>query len=409
MIGGKTMISNFPANEVTELAGYAQQLQAAARSGGEELPQAVRLHIGEPSFGTPEHIRSAAIASFTSGQLTYGPAAGWVWLRELLAHKLARVNCYEVEPDHIAVAIGGTGGILAALLALVGEGDEVLIPDPCWPHYAMQLAVCGARGVAYPLDPANGWQPDIAQMEKVVTSRTRMMIINSPGNPTGAVFPTPLLADLLEFAGRHDLVLLSDESYDEITFGQDHVSPAALLSRGEFESGRCICVYSFSKTYAMTGWRLGYIAGGRQLIKTITTVLDACSTNVSTAVQVAGAAALTGSQACVSEMREAYRRRRDVALNVLKECGRHVEPPQGAFYLMVDVSDKLAADYTVYQLAFDLLGRRNVAIAPGSAFGAVARKHVRISLAASEFDIERGVRELCAFSGSGTPLLEGHW
>jgi aspartate aminotransferase/aminotransferase len=405
---GKTLIHDLPRNEVTELEVYAGQLQAEASARGEVLPPAIRLHIGEPSFLTPEHIRSAAVDSFTREQLTYGPAAGWGWLRELLAQKIARANGYVVEPEHIAIAVGGTGAILAALLATVSEGDEVLIPDPCWPHYRLQLAVCGAAPVPYALDPQNGWVPDIAQLERLVTRRTRLLLINSPGNPTGAVYPARFVEDLLEFAQRHDLYIISDESYDEIIFEGNHVSPATLLSREEFEAGRCICVYSFSKTYAMTGWRLGYITAGKQLIQTITTVLDASSTNVSTVVQKAGAAALTGSQACVAEMRDAYQRRRDVALGVLKAYGRYTYTPCGAFYLLIDVGDQLDQTYSVYQFAFDLLLRHNVAVAPGSAFGVVARNHVRISLAASELDIERGVRELCAFSRSGIPLLEGH-
>jgi aspartate aminotransferase/aminotransferase len=265
----------------------------------------------------------------------------------------------------------------------------------------MQLAVCGAAPVPYALDPQNGWVPDIAHLERLVTPRTRVLLINSPGNPTGAVYPAQCVEELLAFARRHDLYLVSDESYDEIIFGRDHVSPATLLSREEFESGRCICVYSFSKTYAMTGWRLGYITAGKQLIKTITTVLDASSTNVSTVVQKAGAAALTGSQACVAEMRDAYRRRRDVAIDVLKEYGRYTYTPHGAFYLLIDVGERLDRTYSVYQFAFDLLRQHHVAVAPGSAFGLVARNHVRISLAASEHDIERGVSSLCEFSRSG--------
>jgi len=400
---GKALISEFPANEVSQLGAYAECLQAEAGAAGGGFPAALRLHIGEPDFSTPAHIRAAAVEAFSSEQLTYGPAAGWSWLRNLLAEKIARVNGYVVDPSEIAIAVGGTGAILAALLATVGVGDEVLIPDPCWPHYAMQLAVCGARAVGYPLDPAHGWLPDITRLEGLVTPRTRLLLINTPHNPTGTVLPPALILDLVEFARRHDLYLLSDESYDEIIFEGRHASPATLLSRREFEEGRIMCVYSFSKTYSMTGWRLGYIAAGARLIQTVVTVLDACSSSVSTVTQRAGAAALTGPQACVAEVREAYRRRRDVAVGWLKECGRYTYTPGGAFYLLVDVSDKLAPDYGVYQFAFDLLKQRNVAVAPGSAFGAVAREYVRISLGASEKDIERGVRELCAFSRVGSP------
>lgn len=395
---GKQHIHNLPINDITNLGYFAQEMQREAEARGEVLPPPTRLQIGEPSFRTPEHICQAAIESLHSEPLTYGPPAGWPWLRELLAAKIQRVNRYTVEPAHTVIAVGGTGAILTALTATVGEGDEVLIPDPHWPHYTMQLACCGATAVPYPLDQHSEWLPDIAHMEKLVTPRTRLLIINTPGNPTGAVFPPQLVADLLDFARRHDLYLLSDECYDEILFEGKHLSPAALLSRDEFESGRVISVYSFSKTYAMTGWRIGYIVSGSQLIKTLSSVLDANYTNVSTLVQRSAAAALTGPQDCVAEMRDAYRRRRDLAVRLLKEHKRYLYTPHGAFYVLVDVSSLTGIQRRGRQFAIDLLRERNVAVAPGTSFGEVAEHYIRISLAASEEEIERGVREICAFA-----------
>ena len=397
---GKQHIHDLSGNDVTDLGVYAQQLQFEAEARGEVLPPAIRLQIGEPSFFTPEHIRHAAIRAIETEQMTYGPAAGWPWIRELLAEKIKRVNGYSVGPEHIAVAVGGTGAILASLTATIGAGDEVLISDPCWPMYFMQLASCGAIGIPYPLDPKNEWLPDVSQLEKLVTSRTRLLIVNTPNNPTGAVYPSQLMHDLLDFARRHDLYLLSDECYDEIIFEGRHVSPATMLSHEEFESGRCICIYSFSKTYAMTGWRLGYIVAGTHLIKTITNVLNASYTNVSTIQQHAGAAALTGSQACVTEMREAYRLRRNLAINLLKSFGRYSYTPHGSFFLLINVSNKMGQSRSGRTFALDLLHKRNVAVAPGSGFGSKASEYIRISLAASEKDIEAGVREICTFADS---------
>jgi len=397
---GKQHIHDLSGNDVTDLGAYAQQLQFEAEARGEVLPPAIRLQIGEPSFVTPEHIRRAAIQAIETEQMTYGPATGWLWLRELIAEKIERVNGYAVGPEHIAVAVGGTGAILASLTATVGVGDEVLISDPCWPLYFMQLASCGATGVPYPLDPENEWFPDVSQLEKLVTSRTRLLIVNTPNNPTGAVYPPQLMHDLLNFARRHDLYLLSDECYDETIFEGRHVSPATMLSREEFESGRCICIYSFSKTYAMTGWRLGYIVAGTQLIKTITNVLNASHTNVSSIQQHAGAAALTGSQACVTEMREAYRLRRNHAIDLLKGFGRYTYTPHGSFFLLINVSNKMGQARSGRTFALDLLHKRNVAVAPGSGFGSKTSQYVRISLGASERDIEAGVREICAFADS---------
>jgi len=398
MKSGKPHIHHLPINDVTTLGAFAYELQQEAEARGEVLPPAARLHIGEPSFRTPEHIRLAAIEALQGEPITYGPAAGWPWLRELIAEKIERVNGYHVGPQQVAIAMGGTGAIQSALLATVGVGDEVLIPDPHWPHYTMQLACCGASAVSYPLDPQNEWLPNIAHLERLVTARTRLLVINSPGNPTGAVYSAQLVEDLLDFARRHDLYLLSDECYDEILFEGIHVSPGALLTHDEFNLGRVICVYTFSKTYAMTGWRIGYLVTGTQLLKTITYVLDASYTNISTVIQRAAAAALTGPQDCVAEMRQVYQHRRDLAVSLLKELGRYVYTPHGAFYILVDVNSPSGTVRRGRQFALDLLRERNIAVAPGSTFGSVAENYVRISLAASEEEIVRGVREICAFA-----------
>jgi aspartate aminotransferase len=398
MKSGKPQIHNLPINDVTTLGAYAFELQQEAEARGEDLPLAARLHIGEPSFRTPEHIRLAAIEALHSETITYGPAAGWPWLRELIAEKIERINGYRVSPQQVAIAMGGTGAIQAALIATVGVDDEVLIPDPHWPHYTMQLACCGATPVSYALDPQNEWLPDITDLERLVTSRTRLLLINSPGNPTGAVYPAQLVEDLLDFARRHDLYLLSDECYDQILFEGMHVSPGALLAYDKFNQGRVICVYTFSKTYAMTGWRIGYLATGTQLLKTITYVLDAGYTNISTIIQRAAAAALTGPQTCVVEMRQVYQHRRDLAVSLLKDLGRYVYTPHGAFYILVDVSSPDGTGRRGRQFALDLLHERNIAVAPGSTFGLVAENYVRVSLAASDEEIVRGIREICVFA-----------
>ena len=395
MKSGIQRIHTQTVNDITTLGEYARQLQHEA-SGNGPLPQ-VLLHIGEPSFRTPEHIRQAAIHAIESESITYGPAAGWPWLRELIAEKIRRVNGYTVGPQHIALGMGGTGALQATFNATVGPGDEVLIPDPCWPHYPMQLATCGATGIPYTLDPQNEWLPDIAQLETLVTPCTRMLVINTPGNPTGAVFPKQLVHDLLDFARRHDLYLVSDECYDQMVFEGEHISPATLLEPKELESGRFIGIYTFSKTYAMTGWRIGYVVTGTQLLKTITDVLNANQTNMSTPIQRAAAAALTGSQTCVGAMCGAYQQRRDLTVTLLKELGRYLYTPHGAFYTLIDVTGR---DGTVRdrQFALDLLRDQHVAVAPGRGFGAVSNRFVRISLAASAADLERGVRALCAFA-----------
>jgi aspartate aminotransferase/aminotransferase len=397
---GKQHLRDVPPNDIIDLGVLAQQLQLEAAARNEQLPLLARLQIGEPSFRTPEHIRRAAIETIMREPLTYGPGVGWMWLRELLAAKVERVDGYHIEPENTGIGVGGTGAIRAAMTATITKGEEVLIPDPGWP-YSMHITCCDATPVPYALDAQNEWYPDIAQLERLVTPHTRMLVINSPGNPTGAVFPPQLIADLLDFTRRHNLYLLSDECYDEIIFEGKHVSPATMLSRQEFESGNLICIYTFSKSYAMTGWRIGYAVTSTELMKTISYVLDASQTNVSTVIQRAAQAALIGPQACVAEMRDAYHRRRDLSVRLLKDLGRYDYTPHGAFYLLVDIAGPGGREGDTRQFAFDLLRERNVVVAPGSVFGAVANHHVRISLAASDEEIERGIKEICAFADRG--------
>lgn len=394
---GKPHIYTLPPNEVRILNRYAQKLQQDAEKNGEDLLPLINLLIGEPDFPTPEHIKNAAIEAIQQQAIGYGPAAGWPWLKELIAEKIRSKNGYRVEEDHVAITVGGTGAVQAAFLATLQEGDEVLIPDPGWPQYQLQLSCCGAKPVHYPLMSANGWLPDVAQLEQLLTPRSRMIVINSPANPSGAVFPTSLIAELLDFALRHNLYLLSDECYDEITFEQMHVSPASFLSTQSFENGNIICIYSFSKTYSMTGWRIGYVVSSKKLIQTITNVLDSSHTNISTLIQHAAAAALCGPQNCVQVMRMAYHQRRDCAIALLKEQQRFTYTPQGAFYILIDISNAAEPYRQGKDFAHALLQKRHVAVAPGTSFGNTIPQFVRVSLAAKEQDIAHGIRNLCMF------------
>jgi aspartate aminotransferase len=399
---GRRIIHELPIPHISSIGNYADRLEVEARARGITLPPSVRLQIGEPNFRTPEHIREAAMKSIADEPQRYGAVVGQPWLRELLANKIQSINGYHVKPINTAIAPGGTGALMASLLATVGEGDEVLYPDPCWPFYPIQIKVSGATGVAYPLASENGWLPDIEELERLVTPRTRMLIINTPGNPTGVVFPKRVVQELVTFAHRHQLYLLADECYDQIIFEGEHVSPATLLSYNEFEHGRFIGIYTFSKAYAMTGWRIGYVVAGTQLLKTISDVLNVSFTNISTFVQRAAAAALQGPQDCVVEMRESYRKRRDLVVSLLKDAGRYSYTPEGAFYTLIDVHYKDGTPRRGQQFAFELLRERNITVTPGEDFGKVADHAIRVSLASSEQDLDYGVREICTFADVGS-------
>ena len=259
----------------------------------------------------------------------------------------------------------------------------MLLPDPGWPNYRMMPPWLGARSVFYPLLVGADFLPDLERLEDLVTARTRLLVINSPGNPTGAVFPRRVIEALADFAVRHDLWLISDECYDQILFEGEHVSPASFL-----DDGRVISVYTFSKTYSMTGWRLGYAVGEAGLIDTVTKVLESNTSGPSTIAQKAAEAALDGPQDCVAEMVAAYAHRRDLAVDLLEEAGLLVSVPHGAFYIMADVS---TTGINARDFALRLVAERGVSVAPGTAFGKVGASAVRISLASSDEDLREGI------------------
>jgi len=372
---------------VPAIAALQDDAIMAVAALARQRPGCIRLELGEPDFSTPAHIRQAAIVALNE-PIRYAPAAGLPSLRAAVTAKVARVNHYAVAPEQVIITAGGTGALFAALLATIEDGDEVLIPDPGWPLYRGMLACAGARPVPYPLHAERGWLPDPREIARLVTPRTRALLINTPANPSGAVFPRELIADLLDLCQRADLYLLSDEAYDELVYDGEHVSPAALATGDE----RVISCYTFSKTYAMTGWRVGYAVAAPALAAGIERVVQCYTTNVSVIVQRAAEAALAGPQDCVAEMRAAYRSRRDLALALLRQRGMPAYPPSGAFYLLVDIS---AARRPSERLARDLLEQRNIAVAPGSVFGAQAAHYVRVSLASAAADLEAGLVGLC--------------
>ena len=360
--------------------------------GNEALrtPGAIQLHVGQPNFQTPKHIGEAGKRAIDEGKTFYTHTQGLLSLRARLVAKLERVNGIRVTPDRIATAPGGVGAIAAVFASVLEPGDEVLLPDPGWPNTRIMLSWTGTRGIFYPCPPSGGFLPDLDALEGLITPRTKLLLVNSPNNPTGAVYPRATIERLIEIAQRHNLWLLSDECYDQILLDGEWTSPASLAP----EDPRIASVFTFSKTYAMTGWRLGYVAGSAELLDTVTKVLESNSSCVSTISQVAAEAALDGPQDCVGEMNEAYRRRRDAVVDILREADLFISEPKGAFYCMADVSP---SGMSSRDFAFKLLRERGVSVAPGSAFGQVATGAVRISLASSDQDLREGVGRLANY------------
>ncbi|HEV2238280.1 MAG TPA: pyridoxal phosphate-dependent aminotransferase [Ktedonobacterales bacterium] len=359
-------------------------------------PGAIRLELGEPGFPTPDHIVQAALRSIATERQGYGPTNGPEWLRSLVAQRSARVTHHAITPEQVVITAGGTGALLAALIALCAAGDEVLVPDPGWPGYDGILAAAGAVARPYALERANGWQPDVARMAALVSPRARVLLLNSPSNPGGAVFSAATVAALVEFAARHDLWVLSDECYDEIVFDGQHASPAPL------DPARVITVGTCSKSYAMTGWRVGWATAPAALAPALAIVAGAAVNNLPLLALRAAEAALSGPQACVAEMRAGYQARRDLALRLLRAAGASPFAPAGAFYLLVDVAAlgawQTGAPFDSLAFAEALLTAHGVAVAPGAAFGATIPDHVRISLASAPDVLEAGLREVISFA-----------
>jgi aspartate aminotransferase/aminotransferase len=272
------------------------------------------------------------------------------------------------------------------MAALLEPGDEVLVPDPAWPNYRLMLAWTHGVLVPYECSPENEFLPDPGQVETLITPRTKLMIVNSPCNPTGAVYPRKLMEDLVDVAVRHNVYLLSDECYDEVILDGEHVSPASFCT-----DGRIISAYTFSKTYAMTGWRVGYVVANDKISDSITKVLESNSSCLPTVCQKAAEAALDGPREPIREMVGAYRERRDLCVSLLEEGGMLISRPRGAFYIMADVG-KSGIDSR--EFAFDLVKTKQVAVAPGTAFGNSARQAVRISLASSPEDLSVGIARM---------------
>lgn len=351
-------------------------------------PGTIHLEVGEPGFPTPPHVVEAADRAARDGQTRYTPNGGVPALREALAAKVERVNGYGAEPGQVVVTNGGVEAIYSTLLALTDPGDEVLMPDPAWPDFVQIAHLLDTPVRHYHQTPATSFLPDLDELERLVGPRTRVLVLNSPSNPLGAVVPRELVAELVAFAERHDLWLLSDECYDQISFDDTFASPMEVAP-----SERIVSIYSFSKVYAMTGWRVGYAVAPPAVAATLTRLQEPIISCVNAPAQAAALAALTGPQEVVAEMRDAYRERRDRAVEVFEAAGVPAMRPSGAFYLWVDAS---RAGGDCRALARTLIEEDGVAVAPGSAFGEAGEGFVRLCLASEIEPLLEGARRVAA-------------
>ncbi len=368
----------------TPHSGIRRMLELA-----QTVPSPIMLVNGDPNFRTPEHIIEAARDAAMRGATGYAPGGGIAELRQAVAGKVTSRNGFTVRPEQACITTGACGGLFTSLMLIAGPGDDVLVPDPGWSNYAAMVHVLGARMVPYPVGPSADWHMNPAAVESAITARTKVIIVNSPSNPGGVVEPPGHLAEVVEIARRHDLWLLSDEAYDELVFDGKPTSAAALADRD-----RIVSVFSFSKTYAMTGWRVGYVVGNDEFVRQLSLHQEPVVSCASTISQYGALAALRGPQDCVREMVTAYRARRDLVVAQLDAVGCGYQLPEGAFFIMVDIRP---TGLDSWSFARRLLEEEGVGVVPGVAFGEGGEGYARVTLAASEDLLTEGVARLGRF------------
>jgi len=320
---------------------------------------------GEPDFDTPEHIKAAAIEALNAGFTKYTPSSGMPELRTAISEKFKRDNSLDYKPSEIIVSNGAKQSCFNAIMAVCGEGDEVIIPAPYWLSYPDMVRLAGAEPIIVQTTEENDWKMTPQQFEEAMSPRTKMVIINSPGNPTGSVYSKEELRAIVEVAADEEITILSDEIYESLTYdGAQHVSIASLTPEAR---DLTITVNGFSKAYAMTGWRLGYLGAPEKIAKAIDSMQSHSTSGPCSFAQKGGLAALTGSQQCVADMREEFNLRREYMFERLSAMNKVTAvKPKGAFYMLANIS-MLGMNSTNF--ADRLLSKSNVAVVPGIAFG----------------------------------------
>lgn len=371
-------------SQTLAITAKAKQLKA-------EGADIVNLGAGEPDFDTPEHIKVAAMGSLDAGFTKYTPSSGIPELREAIADKLKEENGLVYEPEQITVSCGAKHALFNALLAAIEPGDEVLIPAPYWLSYPEMVRLAGGEPIIVPTTAANGYKLTPDQFLENMSPLTKMIIINSPSNPTGAVYTENELAALAEVALDEEIMILSDEIYEKLVYGEAKHASIASFSNEVYE--QTITVNGFSKAYSMTGWRIGYTAAPKNVAAAINSLQSHSTSNATSFAQKGAWAAYKGPQDCVDDMRGEYESRLKSTCSLLDGIpSLGYVRPEGAFYIMIDIS-KTGQDSVSF--AEKLLEEEKVAVIPGLAFGDDAT--IRISYAISMDQIEEGIKRIRRF------------
>ncbi|MCC6352809.1 MAG: pyridoxal phosphate-dependent aminotransferase [Verrucomicrobiae bacterium] len=384
-----------PANRATVITpsqtlaidAKAKQLKAA----GEDV---IGLAAGEPDFDTPEHIKAAAMGALEAGFTKYTPSSGIPELRQAIAEKLKADNDLDYEPSQIIVNCGAKHSCFNAMLAVLNEGDEVIIPAPYWLSYPEMVRMAGGEPYIVETTPETGYKLTPEQLRENISPGTKMLILNSPSNPTGSVYTETELVELAEIALEEQIYILSDEIYEKLVYGDaEHTSIAAFT---DTTLANTIVVNGFSKSYAMTGWRLGYLAAPKEIAKAVDSIQSHSTSNPTSFAQKGALAALKGPQECVEEMRQKFDERRRRMFELLKNMPSvGVVEPLGAFYMLADIS-AFGLDSSTF--CSQLLEKEKVALVPGVAFG--NDRTVRMSFATDLENIEKALGRFARFCQS---------
>ena len=356
----------------------------------------VNMTLGEPDFNTPEHVKAAACTALEENYTHYTPVGGSLSLREAISDKLQKENGLAYAPADILVSNGAKQSLCNVVMALIDEGDEVIIPAPYWVSYPQMVLLAGGTPVYVETGIEQGFKMTPEQLEKAITPRTRMLILCSPSNPTGAVYSKEELKALADVILRHeDVLVVSDEIYEHLNYVGAHASIASVEGMRE----RTVIINGVSKAYAMTGWRIGFLAAPKWIVSACSMLQGQYTSGPCSVSQKAAEEAWRGSQACVEEMRQAFERRRNLLVGLLREIpGLEVNVPDGAFYLFPKCSsffgktDGTKVIKTSTDLAMYLLERGHVAVVGGDAFG--APEYFRLSYATSEEKIVEAAKRM---------------
>jgi len=375
-----------------EVLAKARALEAKGRD-------IVHLEIGEPDFDTPPAIVAAGVAALERGETHYTPSAGVVELREAIARYLSDRRGVRADPDQVIVTPGAKPIMFYALLALLDQGDEAIYPDPGFPIYSSMINFAGARGVPLALREENDFQPDLDELRRLVSPRTKVLVLNSPNNPTGGVLSRAAIREIAAIARERDLWVLADEIYGELVYDGEHHSIAVEDGMAE----RTILLDGFSKTFAMTGWRLGYGVFPRALVEPVAKLVTNSVSCTATFVQRAGTAALSSRPPEVDKMLAEFRRRRDAVVMGLNAVpGITCRVPHGAFYVFPNVRGLGLRSST--EVADRLLTEAGVATLTGTCFGAAGEGYLRLSYANSLANLDKAVSRIADWSSRLAPL-----